>query len=62
LANFEIFKGKDSQYYWHFKSANGEKICASEGYVAKESCQKAIELVKTFAATATTDDLTKPKP
>lgn len=30
--NVEVFKGKDGQYYFRIKAANGEPIAHSEGY------------------------------
>ncbi len=48
-CKFEIFIGKNKQFYFHFKSSNGEIVLASEGYETKESCQKGIESVKKHA-------------
>ncbi len=45
-AKFEIFSGKDEQYYFRLKAGNGEPILSSEGYVAKASCLNGIESVK----------------
>lgn len=39
---YEVFLGKDKQFYFRLKAANGEPILASEGYTAKESCNKGI--------------------
>lgn len=55
---FEIFKGKDAQYYFRLKAANGEIVCSSEGYVSKQACQKGIALIKQIAAQAEVLDLT----
>ena len=38
MATIEIFKGKDKQYYFHVKAANGEIIAQSEGYTTKKMC------------------------
>lgn len=43
---FQIFNGTNNQFYFNLKSANGEKILASEGYLSKISCQKGIESVR----------------
>lgn len=39
---YEIFLGNDKQFYFRLKAGNGEPILASEGYTAKESCNKGI--------------------
>lgn len=39
---YEIFLGQDKQFYFRLKAKNGEPILASEGYTAKESCNKGI--------------------
>ena len=43
---FQIFVGKDDQFYFRLKAANGEIILGSEGYTAKPSCQNGIASVK----------------
>ena len=43
---FEIFKGKNGEFYFRFKAANGKIIIISEGYVGKSSCVNGIESVK----------------
>lgn len=48
-SKFDIFTGKNEQFYFHFKSSNGEIILASEAYTTKEACKKAIEAVKKYA-------------
>lgn len=53
---WQIFKGKDDQYYFRLKAANGEIICSSEGYTTKQSCEKGIEAVKKVAAEAPVED------
>jgi uncharacterized protein YegP (UPF0339 family) len=45
-SKFIIFKGSNSQYYFHLKAANGEKVLHSEGYIAKSSCENGIASVK----------------
>jgi uncharacterized protein YegP (UPF0339 family) len=54
---FQVFKGKDGQYYFRLKAANGEVICGSEGYTTRQSCLNGIEAVKTVAAKAQTEEL-----
>ena len=46
---FELFRGKDDQFYFRLKTRNGETILASEGYTSKAGCQNGIEFVKTNA-------------
>ena len=47
---FQIFKGKDDQFYFRLHAANGENILKSEGYKVKASAENGIESVKTNAA------------
>jgi uncharacterized protein YegP (UPF0339 family) len=42
---FEIFKGKNDEFYFHLKAGNGEVILASQGYNAKSSCKHGIDSV-----------------
>lgn len=46
---FEIFEGKDGQFYFRLTAPNGEPILASEGYTAKASCKNGIQSVKNNA-------------
>ena len=43
---YEYWKAQTGNWYWHLKSANGEKIAQSEGYTTKENCLHSIQLVK----------------
>lgn len=43
---FEIFKGKNDEYYFHLKAGNGEVIIASQGYTVKANCKKGIHSVE----------------
>ena len=45
-GKYEIFLGKDDQFYFHLKAANGEIILASEGYTQKHNAENAIESVR----------------
>lgn len=45
-GKYEIFLGKDQQYYFHLKAANGEIILASEAYTQKHNAEKAVESVR----------------
>lgn len=33
-SKYEIFCGKDHNWYWRLRAANGEILCISEGYVS----------------------------
>ncbi|NIP22340.1 MAG: DUF1508 domain-containing protein, partial [Phycisphaerae bacterium] len=46
---FQIFSGKDDQFYFRLKAENGETILSSEGYSAKASCENGIRSVKESA-------------
>lgn len=56
---FEIFKGKNGEFYWRFRASNGEIMCGSEGYKAKASAQNAIDSIKNNAPSAEVKDLSK---
>ena len=48
-AKFELFQGRDNQYYFRLKAGNGEIIGASEGYASKQGALNGIQSVKTNA-------------
>ena len=41
-GKYDVFRGKDQQYYFHLKAANGEVILSSEGYKEKSGCLNGI--------------------
>ncbi|TXH08896.1 MAG: DUF1508 domain-containing protein [Spirochaetes bacterium] len=43
---FEIFKGKDGLFYFHFKARNGKIMFQSEGYKAKNKAYNAVYLIQ----------------
>ena len=45
-GEFEIFKGKKSQFYFRLRAKNGEIILQSEGYTSKSGCKNGIKSVK----------------
>ena len=48
-AKFEIFQGKNQEFYFRLKAGNGEIILSSEGYTTKANCNNGIQSVKTNA-------------
>ena len=60
-AEFEILDSSNGQFYWRFKSGNGEVVATSETYTTKQSCQNGIDSLKRDASTARVQDLTKAK-
>ena len=50
MSKFEIFQGKDSQYYFRLKADNGQTILSSEGYKAKSGAKNGIASVQKNAA------------
>ena len=52
MSKFEIFQGKDSQYYFRLKAGNGQTILSSEGYKAKSGAKNGIASVQKNAADA----------
>jgi uncharacterized protein YegP (UPF0339 family) len=57
-AEFEIKQNSAGQFYWRFKSGNGEIVAVSEAYASKQGCQNGINSIKRDASTATVQDLT----
>jgi uncharacterized protein YegP (UPF0339 family) len=57
-GKFVLTKGKNGDYRWVLKAANGETIATSEGYASKSGAKNGIESVKKNASDATTDDQT----
>jgi uncharacterized protein len=55
---FEIFKTNNNGYAWRLKGANGEILCHSEVYTAKQSAYVGIDAVKRIAPNAPIKDLT----
>ncbi|MEL7168845.1 MAG: YegP family protein [Bacteroidota bacterium] len=53
-AKFELYKGRDGQYYFRLKAGNGETIAVSEGYTTKASAKNGIASVKKNAPIAET--------
>ncbi|MEO5348562.1 MAG: YegP family protein [Magnetococcus sp. YQC-3] len=49
---FELFEGRDKQFYFHLKAPNGEIIAQSEGYKTKQGANDGIEKVKKYAPSA----------
>lgn len=48
-AKFEVFHGKDNQFYFRLKAGNGQIILASEGYTTKANCLNGVKSVKSHA-------------
>jgi uncharacterized protein len=48
MANpkFQVFNGKDEQFYFRLVASNGEQILGSEGYTTKQNCIGGIMAVK----------------
>lgn len=47
---FQVFRSTaNNQYYYHLKSANGEKVLSGEGYKTRQSCYDGIAAVKANA-------------
>lgn len=43
---FELFNGRNSQFYFRLKASNAETILISEGYTTKQNCRNGISSVK----------------
>jgi uncharacterized protein YegP (UPF0339 family) len=55
---FEILRATGGGYFWRLKAANGEILCHSEVYTAKQPAVNGIDAVKRIAATAPVKDVT----
>ncbi|MEA1936556.1 MAG: YegP family protein [Patescibacteria group bacterium] len=51
MAKFEVYQGKDENYYFRLKAGNGEIILSSEGYTSESACRDGIDSVKVNATT-----------
>ncbi|MCD4733270.1 DUF1508 domain-containing protein [bacterium] len=53
MAKFQVFKGKNGEFYWRMRANNGQVVATGgEGYKAKSDCLHGIELVKTLGPDA----------
>ena len=55
---FVIKKSSDNQFFFVIKASNGQTLCTSETYTAKQSAKNAIDTIQSDAKTATTEDET----
>ncbi|MGJ8660694.1 MAG: YegP family protein [Bacteroidota bacterium] len=46
MGKFTIKPGKNGDYYFNLKAANGQIILASQGYTSKGACENGIESVQ----------------
>lgn len=58
MGTFRLWKGRDNQFYWSLKAANGQILCHSEGYTSKQAALSGIESCKQNALTARLADET----
>ncbi len=56
---FQVFRGKDNQYYFRLRAKNGEIVCSSEGYTSLQSCKQGIEVIKKIAEAAPVEEIEK---
>jgi uncharacterized protein YegP (UPF0339 family) len=45
-AKFEVYKGKDGDFRFRLKAANGKVIAQGQGYKTKDACLKGVESIK----------------
>ncbi len=57
-AEFEMKKNVGGEFYWHFKSGNGEIVAVSQAYKSKEGCLNGINSIKRDAVSAIIKDST----
>ena len=51
-ARWEVFEGKDHQFYWRLIAANGEPVAQSEGYVTESGAWEGIRAAHRAAVDA----------
>ena len=56
-AKFELFKGKNLQWYFRLKSSNGQIVAQSEGYTRRGNALKGIAAVRKYAGKAKLQEL-----
>ena len=57
-SRYEKKKASNGQYYFVLKALNGQIICTSEIYLTEQSRDNGINVVKSIAPSAPTEDLT----
>ena len=50
---FEIYKDKENKFRFRLRAANGEIICASQGYASRSNCMKGIKSLAKNAKSST---------
>ncbi|HEY2579189.1 MAG TPA: YegP family protein [Streptosporangiaceae bacterium] len=55
---FQILAAKGGGYYWHFKSANHDIVCASQVYTTKQAAIHGAYVIKNNAADTPVRDYT----
>lgn len=43
---FEIFQGKNGQWFWRLKARNNQIVAQSEGYTRKHGAMRAVEAIQ----------------
>lgn len=41
-AHLEVYEGRDGEWYWRLRAANGEPVASGEGYVSKAGALEGI--------------------
>lgn len=59
MADFELRKDKDKQWYWTFQADNNKTIArSSESYINRSDCFHSIKLVRELGPNCTIFDAT----
>ena len=57
MARFEIYRDEGGEYRWRFRANNNEIVASGEGYLSRQDCEHAVQLIKEQAPQAdVTDD------
>jgi len=57
VARFEIYRDEGGEYRWRFRANNNEIVASGEGYLSRQDCEHAVQLIKEQAPQAdVTDD------
>jgi uncharacterized protein YegP (UPF0339 family) len=57
-AKFEIYRDADDEYRWRFRADNNEVVASGEGYLSRDDCEHAVQMIKEQAPQAEVDDAT----
>ena len=58
MVRYEIYINRAEQYQWRLVAANNQIVCWGEGYSSRQAALDSINWVKSWASSASIQDLT----